>query len=41
MDEYCKDCIDCEESWSAGSKTSCHDACEKYQNWKAEKEDKD
>jgi hypothetical protein len=34
MEDYCKDCIGCKKSWSAGMDLSCHDSCEKFKRWK-------
>ena len=34
MEDYCNDCIDCNESWSAGGGLSCHEFCEKFKQWK-------
>jgi hypothetical protein len=35
---YCKDCINCRETWSAGGDLSCHDTCDKFKQWKEEGE---
>ena len=34
--EYCEACIECKDSWSAGMDVSCHDACDKFQEWEKE-----
>jgi len=37
--DFCRACIDCKDSWSAGMDLSCHDACDKFQEWKERKDD--
>ena len=37
--EYCEACIECKDSWSAGMDVSCHDACDKFQEWEKERRD--
>ena len=37
--EYCEACIDCKDSWSAGMDLSCHDACDKFNEWEKERRD--
>ena len=32
--ERCEACINCTEAWSAQSNLSCHDFCDKYQEWR-------
>lgn len=36
--ERCEACIECEEDWSASMHLSCHDTCEKFQQWEKERQ---
>ena len=36
--ERCEACIKCDSEYSGGRGTSCHDTCDKFQEWKERRE---
>ena len=39
MGDYCPACINCKKAWSVDMGLSCHEFCEEFKKWEAERKE--